>query len=295
MSTTIVNFLTKNEEFPVGDERRNAAYMCGHMIFFTFNFINFVYINFYEGYAYGRLKHNTLTKAALLGVFLQMLSCFTSIRRLNANDEFGIDAKIGTVLGLLSFFAINVGYLHILLHKNYKKYLTTGIMVWLAVVLVCSYLSFRDWDEKNFAYFRVYISLSVLFHVVSNIFGMNAHKRGDINIDESILSHGQMNRVFQVSIFLEASILIATGVLGMPMVTYPGSGATFSIFVILSGYVGRMDYLTGGSSEEIGSSDAADNNPLQVDDYFAPKVTNKTSAPEDGGDASFTFSVTAES
>ena len=74
----IVNFLTTTAS-PIGSWERNAAFICGHIGFFFFNFVNVGYILLYEGYALGRLRNNLLTKIALVGCVAQIVSCITSI------------------------------------------------------------------------------------------------------------------------------------------------------------------------------------------------------------------------
>lgn len=258
----VVNFLTPNDSL-FGSNERNAAFTCAHIIFCTFNVLNVMYIVLYEGYVHGHLKHNTLLKVALLGCFTQVFSCFSSIHRYNINDEYGFYGKFGTVTGLLAFFFMNVGYLFIWFHKNYQRFLSIGILFWAVVVLGCAYFTLKDWDEIHFDIFRVFIAVSILYQVIAITLAMVAHKRGDIHISKSILSHAKMNKLFLVSIFLDALGLIFNGVAKMPMVSYPATGLTFSVFVILGGYVGRMDYMTG--SEEEGGGTDGETNPLAGD------------------------------
>lgn len=241
--TTIVNFLTKNDD---PKEDFYVAALTAHLIFCMFNVLNITYIVFFEGCVYGRLGKNTLTKLALVGCFAQMLSCMTSIHRYNIYDEYSDWGRLGTLFGLIAYFFVNVGYLYM---WKRKCVLVIGTLFWLVVASYVGYKSEVNWDEEHFDTFRKFVGGSSLYQVIANVSGWIAHSRGAIKLDPSILSYQQMNRLFLVCIFLGLSGLVGTIVCGMPMVSYPASGATFSIFVIIGGYVGRMDFMTGDGVE----------------------------------------------
>ena len=140
-----------------------------------------------------------------------------------------------------------------------------GAVLWLVICVGTLAISLRDWDEKNFEYFRLFILGSTLYHAVSNIRGRMSFRRGDTKIHASILSYDQMNKVFGVCILLEILAMLGA-LLQIPVVTYPFTGMTFSIMVIISSYVGRMDHMTDSVKGE-------ESTPL-TDDSSAYSIIN---------------------
>jgi len=245
----IVDFLTTMSE-PNGKDR-HAIFVSGHIGFLLFNVINVGYIIFFEGIALRRLKSNLLTKIALIACIMQAWSCVTSIRRYNINEEYNFDGKLGVGTGLVSFFFENLTYLYICFHKNYKKVLPFGVIFLIALNTATMMLMLRDWDNvPRPIFYKAYVAGSSIFHMISNFSCMRAHQKGVINIDENILKKDQTNRVFGVCIFLELVITVLAGLLKLPIQVYPGTGATFSLMVIVAGYVGRMDFMTDWSKRE---------------------------------------------
>ena len=88
------------------------------------------------------------------------------------------------------------------------------------------------------------------------IIGYRAHNRGDIQIDASIISHSNMNKVFGVCIVVELlSLMIATR--GFPVFIYPGTGLTYTVMTIMMVFVGRMDFMQQAQANNNNSSGAA--------------------------------------
>jgi len=251
----ILNFLTHKSDYPEGNEFRNTAYMIGHCGFWLVNFLNCSFLILFEGFAFGRLQKNYLSKLSLIACFTQTLSCLSSIYRYNINEELGVWGIFGTGAGLLAFTPFNITYLYLIFYNN-KKFVGYGIAVWLIVGAACFAITLMNWTEKDFTYFRWYTAASTMYHIVAMIIGLMAHKKGDINIDASIISHANMNKVFGVCIVLELSSLMLASQ-GYPILTYPGTGFTYTVMTVLMIFVGRMDFMQKGANTN--SSGAASN------------------------------------
>lgn len=239
----ITNYLSTMSE-PEGSKDRNAIFFAGHIGFLLFNIINVGYIIFFDGIALRRLKDNLLTKITLVACVFQICSCSTSIRRYNNNDEFGIDGKIGVATGLVAYFFGNIVYMHVCFPKTYKKVLPFGVIFLTVLSIAIMKLMLRNWDdEPRPFFFKHYVAGSSVFHVISNFSCMRAHQKGEISIDENILRKDQLNRVFGVCMFLELVSVVLSHLLKSPIEVYPDTGATYSLMVIIAGYVGRMDFM----------------------------------------------------
>jgi len=59
-----------------------------------------------------------------------------------------------------------------------------------------------------------------------------------------------MNKVFQVCIFVEFVIMLL-GLMGLPLLLYPGTGISFSICVIVMIYVGKMDFMNEDTDKPV--------------------------------------------
>ena len=257
----ILNFLTHKDDYPEGNAFRNTAFMIGHCAFWLLNFLNCSYLILFEGFAFGRLQKNYLSKLSLLACFTQTISCLSSIHRYNINDEYGFWGIFGTGAGLLAFTPFNISYLYLLFNRN-KYYAKTnfvgiGIAFWFIVGIACFCLTCINWEDAHFDYFRLYIGASTVYHTVAMIIGYRAHNRGDIQIDASIISHSNMNKVFGVCIVVELlSLMIATR--GFPVFIYPGTGLTYTVMTIMMVFVGRMDFMQQAQANNNSSGAASD-------------------------------------
>ena len=97
----ILNFLTHKDDYPEGNAFRNTAFMIGHCAFWLLNFLNCSYLILFEGFAFGRLQKNYLSKLSLLACFTQTISCLSSIHRYNINDSMGFGVFLVRVRGFL--------------------------------------------------------------------------------------------------------------------------------------------------------------------------------------------------
>lgn len=253
----IVDFLSTMST-PYGKDR-NTIFFTAHIGFLVFNIVNVLYLLFFEGIALGRLMKNHLSKLAFIACSFQIWSCVTSIRRYNIDEEYNVDGQVGVATGLVAFFFSNVVYLYVCFHKNYRKVVPFGVILFMAFEAVIFKLMMVHWDDKpRPTFFKINVAGSSLFHIISNVSCMRAVQNGEISIDPSILSKNQLSRVFGVVIFLELAITVCVGVLQLPIQVYPGTGATFSLMVIIAGYVGRMDFMTDEAASPAPPPPAAD-------------------------------------
>lgn len=236
-----VNFST-NASVPYGSDLRNTVYLISHCWFLMFNVINVSYLAIFEGFIYGRLKHNFIMKLTFAACLLQIPSCCTSIHRYNINEEHGIYGILGTFFGLLAFTPFNIAYVYMFFHKNSKNFIKAGSIIWIILAIACMLVTLKVWETDNFAYFRVYIAASTAWHIVANIRLLLAHKRGDVKIDPSIGTADEVNKTLLVAIILElaAGLGAATKTVALQ---YPGTGLTFSMLVAVSRYAGNMDFM----------------------------------------------------
>lgn len=234
-----------------------------------FNVINVSYLIFFEGYVFGGLKTNLLTRLALISCVFQLYSCVTSIRRYNIGDEYDVDGKVGVATGLIAFSFSNIAYLYVALNKKATTKVVCAFSFFL-LLLSCAimYFMLQQWvDVPRPPFFKMYVGGSAIFHAICNLCCLSAHKKSEIKIVSSIITYDQMNRLLGTCVFLE--LLAASAVISkLPILIYPGTGSTFSIMVIVMTFVGKMDFMTGsetvtGSYEEsqpiAGGTDGGDN------------------------------------
>ena len=238
----IVNFWVDAE--PEGTEGRNGAFLVGHLVFFMFNFLNVCYLTLFEGFIFQRFRKNPLLKIAFFACVVQICSCITSIHRYNIDDELGIYARIGTLLGIVAFTLLTFPYLYLIFQRNTKA-IRFGMCFLVVAGIACWFVGQANWETKHFTYFRIFIGLSIFFHIVALTIGHKSLKDGSISIDASIASKEAMLRMFKVLIFLDVMSLTG-GLLGKPILTYPFTGVAYSVMVIAMTYVGRMDFMTAG-------------------------------------------------
>jgi len=250
----ILNFLTHKDDYPYGTDNRNIVFLIGHFGFWFFNFLNVSYLILFEGFAFGRLHKNYLSKLSLLAAFTQMISCCSSIHRYNTNDEYGFWGHFSTVAGLLAYTSFNIAFIYLCFNRNYPKFVGIGSAFWVVMDIACFVLGYIKWEEAPFVYFRIFIGVSTVWHIIAMISGYRAHKRGDIQIDASIISPGDLNKLFGVCIFLDVVALMIAPT-GLPVFTYAVTGMTFTVMTILMVFVGRMDFMQDSSPVEGAASE----------------------------------------
>ena len=253
----IFNFFAHKDYYPYGTENRNILFMFSHFGFLFFNLLNVSYLVLFEGVIFGRLQKNYLSKLSFFAAFTQLISCLSSMHRYNNNDEFGFWGHFSTVVGLLAYTPFNIAFIYLCFNRNYPKFVGIGSAAWVVVEIYCFVHGYIKWEEEPFMYFRLFIGISTVWHVVAMIIGYRAHKRGEILIDESIISHEDMNKVFGLCIFLEVVALMIAPT-GLPILAYPATGMTFTAMTILMVFVGRMNFMQASSPDEGAGSEKND-------------------------------------
>jgi hypothetical protein len=251
---TIVNFWVDKspEETPEGPvPGRMACFLVGHCIFFMFNFLNVCYLILFEEFTFQRFRKNILLQFGFVACFVQMCSCYTSIHRYNIEDEHGIWNQAGVIFGLVAFTFFNFTDLYLIFQP--KKNVTAirlGMCFWVVAALANGYYSMVNWEELTVLPFQLLVGLSTLSHIVGLTVFHQYLKDGTVSIDESIASKDAMLRMLKVLIILDCLMLFGA-FLGKPILSYPGTGATFTVMVIAMTFIGRMDFMT---AEGLGNS-----------------------------------------
>jgi uncharacterized membrane protein len=238
----IVNFWVDSQ--PEGAEGRNAAFLVSHCIFCMFNILNVCYLILFEELTFQRLRQNHLLKLGFCACFCQIFSCCTSIHRYNIDDEYGVYGRAGTLISLVAFMFFNFTDLYLIFQRNTKA-IRFGMGFWVVAGIACCIAGEANWETKNFAYFRIFVAVSTLSHVVGLMLVHRSLKHGSISIDESIASKETMLTMFKVLIFVDVMCMIGAAI-GKPILSYPGTGLSFSVMVIAVSHVGRMDFMTAG-------------------------------------------------
>ena len=246
----ILNFFTHKDDYPYGTDDRNVVFLIGHLGFWFFNFLNVSYLILFEWFAFGRLRKNRLSQLSLLASFTQMISCCSSIYRYNTNDEYGFWGHFSTIVGLIAYTVFNIAFIYLCFHRNDPKFIGIGGAFCAVVGIACFVLGYIKWEEAPFVYFRIFIGVSTVWHIVAMNIGLNAHRNGVIQIDASIISSDNMNNTFVVCILLDVVALIIA-LTGLPVFTYALTGMTFTSMTILMVFVGRMDFMQQDSSPSV--------------------------------------------
>eukprot|EP00574_Skeletonema_japonicum_P006649 CAMPEP_0201713692 /NCGR_PEP_ID=MMETSP0593-20130828/441_1 /ASSEMBLY_ACC=CAM_ASM_000672 /TAXON_ID=267983 /ORGANISM="Skeletonema japonicum, Strain CCMP2506" /LENGTH=268 /DNA_ID=CAMNT_0048202869 /DNA_START=85 /DNA_END=891 /DNA_ORIENTATION=+ len=258
--TTITNFwIDKSPEvtpegLPVPG--RMECFMVGHCIFFMINFLNVCYLILFEEFTFQRLRKNILLQFGFVACFVQLFSCITSVHRYNIGDEYGIFNKAGVVIGIVAFTPLNFTDLYLIFQP--KKNVTAirlGMCFWVIAALANGYYSMVNWEESTTKPFQMLVGLSTLSHIVGLIVFRKYLKDGTVSIDDSIASKDVMLRMLMVLIILDCLCLFGA-TLGKPIISYPGTGLTFTVMVIAMSFIGRMDFMTAeglGSSAMVGT------------------------------------------
>ena len=145
---------------------------------------------------------------------------------------------------LVAVVLFNFTDLYLIFQRNTKA-IRFGMCFWVVVGIACLFVGEANWETMHFDYFRDFIAVSTIVHIVALMIGHRSLKDGSISIDASIASKEAMLRMFKVLIFLDVMSLTG-GLLGKPILTYPLTGLSFSVMVIAMTYVGRMDFMTAG-------------------------------------------------
>jgi len=231
---------------------RYTAFMMAHFGFFIVNVINTFGLIFFEGYGTGILWSNRASQFSLAAQLSQLFSCYYSIRRYNVKNEYGLDARIGTIAGIAGFFFINMAYLH-LYYRNGAKNIRRGIFFWISVCLVVAWDTLAKWTEVHFTAFRILIGFSAL----SNMYII--HKsRGDLlrgMFSNELVPSADLARMWTSSIVL-LGISFACAASKIPAYTYPGTGIIYSVCMVNSMLTGRMSFAKGAKEKQVARLDS---------------------------------------
>ena len=220
-----------------------------HCGFFLFNFLNLLYILLIEGFVFQRLNKNFLLKLSSAASFFQILSCISSIYRSNIMDPYGPYGKFGAITSFFAYVPMNTIYLYVTFQRN-QKAIRFGVLLWLLFTLVDLVVTLLNWEEKNFAYFRIYVAASTLFQLVSSIIGYFSIRNGSMTINSSIISTNGMLRLSKVIIGIYI-VCLALSASGIVIFIYPATGMTFTMTLITALFVGRADFMLEGNSGEL--------------------------------------------
>eukprot|EP00532_Pseudo-nitzschia_australis_P011385 CAMPEP_0168234238 /NCGR_PEP_ID=MMETSP0140_2-20121125/18151_1 /TAXON_ID=44445 /ORGANISM="Pseudo-nitzschia australis, Strain 10249 10 AB" /LENGTH=268 /DNA_ID=CAMNT_0008167001 /DNA_START=23 /DNA_END=829 /DNA_ORIENTATION=+ len=239
---------------PLESNDRATLFLIAHVGFVFLNLINICALLLLQGYVFGRLQKNYLSKLALAACTTQMMSCVCSIHRSNMNDEFGFFGHVSTALGLLAYCPLNIAVLYLLLNRNINayfggstigckiKYLHIGIAFSLLAAIGCFLIGYINWTVNDFTYFRKFIGISTAFQVLAMIISLRNFYKRKIDLDPSILSRNTMIKVFVVCICLDL-LALALAASGITVVQYPATGLTFTTWCIVMAFVGEMDFM----------------------------------------------------
>lgn len=288
----IFNLFGKNnqEESPDGTILRNNLYMIAHCGFFLFNFLNVVCIPVFHGFVLRRLAKNFLMKMALLTCAAQLITCLTSIHRYNINDEYGDVAHLSNLTSLVAYSCFNfvMVNLNCIKFRNQKRAIRdvsigTGTGVWIALAIACWVIGRRDWDTKNFYYFRIYVTACTAYQLITYILVLRAFTTGNISLPNDFpISDAVVTRALVASIVLLLGCA-ASGMSGMPIFQYPAAGASFSIMVVVVSLVSEMNVVVAddGTGDNNNDKDAQiktqGRTPLISDETKRPRRRSRSS------------------
>ena len=236
---------------PLAKYYRNVSFFTGHIIFFTCNFLNVFYMVLIQGLALRNLFKSRLLQLTLVGCFLQMMSCMTSLTRLSMNDEYSGWGKAGSALSYVGYNFMNYSCSYVIFKSNTKPILITT-SVGTLIAIVAFVLEQITWDETNFLYFRIFVGITTFFQCVSMYFGYHHLKKETISTDPSIISNDAMKRLFLV-LFATDVLCIATMFSKLPYLLYPFTGVSYIVVVVMATYVSKMEFAittTSGTEEE---------------------------------------------
>eukprot|EP00536_Pseudo-nitzschia_multiseries_P018742 jgi/Psemu1/316245/fgenesh1_kg.3029_\ len=180
-----------------------------------------------------------------------MLSCYTSIKRFNENDEYGIYGLLGTYLGTAGFVLMITSYGYLLFQNNIQK-----IKVWSAAwtvlgLYICAKTKI-DWEEVRFVPFQQFIVLTIAAEIFITLHARKCLKEGKIMSD--VMSTDLIARFWEVLIALLVIPTLLTAA-KLPVLSYPGTGVIHSCCMVNSMLVGRMSFMTDTRTGASSSSD----------------------------------------
>jgi len=248
-SDVLTSFFAPDTDLPPETAFRNIIFMLAHFGFFIVNVINAFVLIFFEGFGTGRLRSNRASQLSLAAHLFQVHSCFTSIRRHNENDEFGCDAKMGTITGIVGFFFMNLSYLH-LHYRRDADGIRKGTVFWTIVCIVCGVTTFfPDWERVHFRNFRILIGFSAATHIYILLKSRRDFLRGMFSNE---LPSAALARIWISSVVL-LGISFACAATTRPALTYPGTGIIYSVCMVNSMLTGRMSFAkdTYGSTTSV--------------------------------------------
>mmetsp|Transcript_23944 Transcript_23944/g.66345 ORF Transcript_23944/g.66345 Transcript_23944/m.66345 type:complete len:204 (-) Transcript_23944:1711-2322(-) len=174
---------------------------------------------------------------------MQLVSCLTSLRRYNINDEFGYWAGAGVVTGVAGVFIMNIVYLHLLFFNNTKK-IKWGIVFSAALSVLVLLLSYRYWSKHNLKFFRVFLAVSIISYNIPMWTARKALMNGAFTLEENFLSVDVMVRVWDVLMALDSLWVVAVAT-SLPILVYPITGMVYTLCMINAVCMGRMSFMQG--------------------------------------------------
>jgi len=266
MTPPYVSYFLKDDveriNLPLDSVDRNMVFFAAHVVFFMFNFLNTLYIVLIEGYVLKGFKKNLQLQLALCAAICQMASCYSSIKRYNINEEYGIWGKIGTATGLVAFAFVGCASLRmvalcLLFPKNEtfgKKVWVSASCAWALVGAAVFVYSIANWEEVYFSKFRIFVGASNGILIVS-LGVMVVSLRGGNTLMCEGMDNDVLKRLFAVLLCL-AVVMVALTFLGAPMFQFPPTGFNMSLLVIASKYAGTMTTTARGTAGESQSLNA---------------------------------------
>lgn len=256
-SNPLVHFFAKGSDFTYGAEARDTLFLVGHYGFFMFNLLNTSAILLFQHCVFGRLRKNYLSQLALVACISQMCSCVSSIYRYNIRDEYGFAAHLGNGFGLFAYTFRNIAIMYLfLIHKcrGYFHigslkigYIQIGTIFFVVVGFATFSYTYTNWEQVHFGAFRIYIGLSTAFQAAGTAnCAWSLHKE-KIDIDQSIISRATLTRLLVLCAVLTACVLLSAAT-GMTILSYPGSGLSYTTLTIVLFFAGQMDFMQEGYS-----------------------------------------------
>jgi len=238
-----VTITSKSEEFGM----KYTTYIIGHCGYWLINFINVVALLVIEGWVFGRLSKNFLSKLSLAACCLQILSCTCSITRFNVGQELHPLAYLGSFLSLAASLLLNISYLYVL--STSRRFVQIGTVFWILVTLGVSYTMFAI---NPFLWVRRIAALFYVYQIVCIFFAIRKVKAGTIIIDA--VNKDSVHKLF---IFCLVLNVLSFGLAGTLMpIFYPTLGFTFICNVIFMALLGRssgyMSKIEAGEDGTIG-------------------------------------------
>jgi len=247
----LTSFTTVENDFDKSTPEYFTCFMLAHSCFLLVNVLNLSYLFLFEGFVFERLQKNLPHKIACVSVFLQIVSCFTSIHKFNIMEEFdNIYAAVGGVAGTVSIGLMSIVYLYCAsFDRDNRNYFKAGMAFW---VISCALAVKASFDPTSFTVFRMFGMLSVTWFIAAKIRILLSYKKGDIHIESSIASHDEMSKILLVCIIVDVAFLLITVLHKLPAIAYTGTGIWYSTMIITASYAGRMDFMMDQDNTPLG-------------------------------------------